>query len=121
MDQRTIAGKLRECAKMLLEVANEIRLAEGASKPDACESGEGREAEEERRAKADYDKAIAVIRETRRASTSHIQRKIGWGYNHACVVIARLEENGVIGPDAGGPREIFWDKIPALEGSGETD
>ena len=118
MDQKTIVEKLRECAKLLLEVANEIQLAEGASKPDACESGEGREAEEERRAKADYEKAIAVIRETRRASTSHFQRKIGWGYNHACVVIDRLEENGVIGPDTGGPREIFWDKIPPLDGSG---
>ena len=117
MDQRAISDKLRECAKMLLEVASEIQIAEGASKSYASESGEGWTAEEERRAKADYEKAIAVIRETRRASTSHFQRKIGWGYNHACVVIDRLEENGVIGPDTGGPREIFWDKIPPLEGS----
>ena len=101
MEEKGIVGKLRECAKMLLEVANEIQLTEGAVLP---ESG--------RAAESDYEKAIAVIRETRRASVSHFQRKIGWGYNHACVVIDRLEEDGVIGPDTGGPREIFWDKIP---------
>ena len=101
MERKAIAEKLRECANMLLERANDIQLTEVAALP---ESG--------RAAESDYDKAIEIIRETRRASVSHFQRKIGWGYNHACVVIDRLEEDGVIGPDTGGPREIFWDKIP---------
>lgn len=37
MDQTAIAEKLREYAKMLLEVANEIHLAGGASVHDAHE------------------------------------------------------------------------------------
>lgn len=101
MEQKEIVGKLRECAKMLLEVADEILLSESAVTSEPAQTAE-----------SDYEKAIAVIRETRRASVSHFQRKIGWGYNHACVVIDRLEEDGVIGPDTGGAREIFWDKIP---------
>ena len=57
-------------------------------------------------------KVIEVIRETRRASVSHFQRKLGYGYNHACEVMDRLEKAGIVGPDMGGPREIFWEKIP---------
>lgn len=112
MNPKTIAEKLRECAKMLLEVADEIRLSEGASVPHAREGGKGRPAESRRTAETDYDKAVAVIRETRRASISYFHRKLGWGYNHACAVMDQLEEGGLIGPGTDGPRKIFWDKFP---------
>ena len=101
MERKAIAEKLRECAKMLLEVANEIQLTEGAA---MIEPGEA--------AESDCDKAIEVIRETRRASVSHFQRKLGWGYDHACGVLDRLEKDGIVGLKVEGQREIFWDKIP---------
>ena len=63
-------------------------------------------------AKSACDKAIEVIRETRSASVSHFQRKLGWGYDHACGVMDRLEKAGIVGPKVEGPREIFWDKFP---------
>ena len=57
-----------------------------------------------------YNRALEVVRLTNRASTSHLQRKMGIGYNHAARLIDALEERGVIGPAKGaGPREILID------------
>ena len=58
--------------------------------------------------KADYLSSIKVIRETNRASVSHFQRKLYWGYNRSASVIDMLESRGVIGAqDGAGPREIL--------------
>ena len=57
-----------------------------------------------------YNRALEVVRTTRRASTSHLQRRMKIGYNHAARLIDLLEERGVIGPArAAGPREILID------------
>ena len=57
-----------------------------------------------------YRRALEVLRDTKRASTSHLQRKMGIGYNHAARLIDLLEERGVIGTARGaGPREILLD------------
>ena len=111
MNQKTNAEKLRECAKMLLEVADEIQLSADASVPHAREGDKGRTAKSGQTVDPDYDKAVAFIRETRRVSISWFHRKLGWGYNHACAVLDRLEEDGLIGPGTDGRREIFWDKF----------
>ena len=113
VDQTAIAEKLRECAKMQLEVANELQMTDGASTPITHEGGEGLMAESGQTDTSDYEKVIAIIRETRRAAVSHFQRKLGWGYDHAHEVMWLLEKDGLVGPDrGGGPREIFWDKFP---------
>ena len=55
-----------------------------------------------------YERALEVVRTTNHASTSHLQRKMGIGYNHAARLIDLLEERGVIGPQVGAqPREIL--------------
>ncbi len=57
-----------------------------------------------------YNRALEVVRATGRASTSHLQRRMKIGYNHAARLIDMLEERGVIGPARGaGPREILID------------
>ena len=57
-----------------------------------------------------YSRALEVVRMTRRASTSHLQRRMGIGYNHAARLIDLLEDRGVIGPAKGaGPRDILID------------
>ena len=57
-----------------------------------------------------YNRALEVVRLTRRASTSHLQRRMGIGYNHAARLIDLLEDRGVIGPSKGaGPRDILID------------
>lgn len=54
--------------------------------------------------------AIAIIRETRRASTSSLQRRLSIGYNRAGRLMDRLEERGIVGPPRGSdPREILID------------
>lgn len=54
--------------------------------------------------------AIEVIRQTRRASTSSLQRRLRIGYTRAARLIDLLEERGVVGPPKGSdPREILID------------
>ena len=54
--------------------------------------------------------AVAVIRESRKASVSHLQRRLRIGYNRAGRVMDKLEEMGIVGPAHGSdPREILVD------------
>jgi S-DNA-T family DNA segregation ATPase FtsK/SpoIIIE len=56
-----------------------------------------------------YDRAVAVVKRERKASTSLLQRKLNIGYGRAARIIDRMEEEGIIGADrgAGKPREVF--------------
>ncbi len=55
-------------------------------------------------------KAVEIIRTTKRASTSNLQRKLSIGYNRAARIMDELEERGVVGPDLPGQgREILMD------------
>jgi len=56
------------------------------------------------------EQAMEVIRQTKRASTSSLQRRLRIGYTRAARVMDLLEERGIIGPpDGAGPREILID------------
>ena len=62
-----------------------------------------------------YKRALECIINTKRASTSHFQRRLGIGYNHAAKLCDKLEDAGVIGPQKGaGPREILMDQDQLL-------
>ena len=65
------------------------------------------------------DAAIEIIRQTRRASTSSLQRRLRIGYTRAARLMDILEEKGIIGPPQGSdPREILIDldgEIPQNE------
>lgn len=50
-------------------------------------------------------KAIAIVRETQRASASMLQRRLRIGYPRAARLMDELEALGVIGPSQGGGRE----------------
>ena len=55
-------------------------------------------------------RAIEIIRTTKRASTSNLQRKLSIGYNRAARIMDELEDRGMIGPDNGSQgREILLD------------
>ena len=51
------------------------------------------------------EKAIQIIRETGRASTSMMQRKLRVGYPRAARLMDELEDIGIVGPSRGGGRE----------------
>ncbi len=54
--------------------------------------------------------SIQIIRETHRASTSSLQRRLRIGYTRAARIMDLLEERGMIGPPRGSdPREILID------------
>ncbi len=56
------------------------------------------------------EKAIEVVKESKKWSTSLIQRKLGLGYARAAKVLDILEELGVVGPANGSkPREVYVD------------
>jgi S-DNA-T family DNA segregation ATPase FtsK/SpoIIIE len=72
-----------------------------------------RQESEEREARGDdvdemYDRAIAIVAETRNASISYLQRRLKVGYNRAARMIEQMEADEVIGPQAGTkPREVY--------------
>lgn len=55
-----------------------------------------------------YDQAVAFVLETRKASTSSLQRKFSLGYNRAARLIDTMEENGIVSSmGANGKRDIL--------------
>jgi S-DNA-T family DNA segregation ATPase FtsK/SpoIIIE len=62
----------------------------------------------DRRADPLYDKAVQIVAETRKVSTSMIQRRLNIGYNRAAKIVEQMETEGVIGPARGtAPREVL--------------
>lgn len=57
---------------------------------------------------SNFERAIEVVRTTRRASLTWLQRQLNIGYQEAARLIDQLEERGIIGPAReDGPREIL--------------
>ncbi len=57
-----------------------------------------------------YAQALDVLKSTKRASTSMIQRRLRIGYNRAARIMDLMEEKGIVGPENGSsPREILVD------------
>ena len=89
------------------EIMNEISLTPteaGASAAfDAMSSGDSLEEEDEL-----YEAARTEVMNSKKASTSYLQRKLGVGYSRAAKLMDLLEKHGVIGPANGSKaREIL--------------
>ena len=71
-----------------------------------------------------FDEAVKVILQTKQASVSMLQRRLGLGYTRAARLIDTMEEEGIVGPYRGSkPREILVDKDnldQEVEKSGNT-
>jgi S-DNA-T family DNA segregation ATPase FtsK/SpoIIIE len=48
-----------------------------------------------------FDEAVRIVAETRRCSTSWLQRKLGIGYNRAAKIVEMMEHQGMVGPPNG--------------------
>jgi S-DNA-T family DNA segregation ATPase FtsK/SpoIIIE len=59
-----------------------------------------------------YDDAVRIVADTRRCSTSWLQRKLGLGYNRAARIVEMMERRGLVGPANGAKdREVLIDPI----------
>ena len=55
-----------------------------------------------------YDRAVAIVTKTRRASISGVQRHLRIGYNRAARLIEQMERDGVVsGPEHNGNRSVL--------------
>ena len=74
------------------------------------ESEEGEEGAEDNGDEQLYKQALEVLRASRRASTSMLQRRLSIGYNRAARIMEMMEDKGIVGPENGSsPREILVD------------
>jgi len=89
---------------------------------EGADEGGGDAAEEGVTDDALLPNALEVIRLTRRASTTMLQRRLRIGYTRAARLMDILEERGIVGPQVGsGTREILVDldkEIPVNGGGG---
>jgi S-DNA-T family DNA segregation ATPase FtsK/SpoIIIE len=59
-----------------------------------------------------FDRAVAIVADTRNASISYLQRRLKVGYNRAARMIEHMEKDGIVGPQEGTkPREVFVSSI----------
>jgi DNA segregation ATPase FtsK/SpoIIIE, S-DNA-T family len=73
---------------------------------------EGAVEEDDAEADPMYDQAVRIVAETRRCSTSWIQRKLGIGYNRAAKIVEMMEKRGLVGPSNGAKdREVLVEPI----------
>jgi S-DNA-T family DNA segregation ATPase FtsK/SpoIIIE len=62
-----------------------------------------------------YDKAVAIVTESRRASISGVQRRLKIGYNRAARLIEMMEQQGIVSaPQHNGNREVLAPPPPEL-------
>lgn len=63
----------------------------------------------------EFKDAVRVVVESRKASTSLLQRKLRIGYSKAARIIEEMEEQGIIGPaDGSRPREVLISSVDDL-------
>jgi len=59
-----------------------------------------------------FDRAVAIVADSRNASISYLQRRLKVGYNRAARMIEHMEQEGIVGPQVGTkPREVFVSSI----------
>jgi len=116
-------ARLQGCFVSDRELRRLVNYWKGASdrhRKDRIESGDSSQAEpmvqqplweemiqkEEEAAQRDelFDEAVRIVRESKRASISYLQRRLSIGYNRAGRLIDNLEAVGIIGPAQTGGR-----------------
>lgn len=70
-----------------------------------------------------YEEAVKLVLETKQASVSILQRRLGLGYTRAARLIDMMEDEGIVGPYQGSkPRDILVNNVEEYEAkSGAKD
>ncbi len=88
----------------------QAHIDRAASEDDEDEAGGGEDDAEMGDDEELYRQAVEVLKASRRASTSMLQRRLRIGYNRAARIMELMEEKGLVGPENGAqPREILVD------------
>jgi len=115
----TTDGEIRRLVDFVKEQAEpsfEVEIHHKLEKKTAASVDEGSEDE------GLIGQAVEIIRETHRASTSSLQRRLRIGYTRAARIMDILEERGVIGPPRGSdPREILIDLDGGIEDNAPSE
>jgi S-DNA-T family DNA segregation ATPase FtsK/SpoIIIE len=81
-----------------------------AAKEDDEDGDEGDDGEDLGDDQELFQQAFDVLKSSRRASTSMMQRRLRIGYNRAARIMDLMEQKGIVGPENGSsPREILVD------------
>ena len=108
-----IIQHMKAQAEPAFEMEIQNKLEKASSNSESMDDGEDDELVEQ---------AVAIIRETHRASTSSLQRRMRIGYTRAARIIDILEERGMLGPPRGAePREILIDLDGKMENTPPVD
>ncbi len=63
-----------------------------------------------------YEEAVRMVLETKQASVSMLQRRLGLGYTRAARLVDTMEADGIVGPYNGSkPRSILIDNMEAVK------
>jgi DNA segregation ATPase FtsK/SpoIIIE, S-DNA-T family len=63
-----------------------------------------------------YEEAVVMVLETKQASVSMLQRRLGLGYTRAARLVDTMEADGILGPYNGSkPRDILIDNMEAVK------
>ncbi len=108
----TFAAKLGKVKEAAIDDPFADNEDDPDNQPSAVESGPTQRELIKAAANADdFKKAVECVINTKRASTSHFQRQLGWGYNHAAKILDMLTERGIVSaPQGMGPRQIIMDQ-----------
>jgi S-DNA-T family DNA segregation ATPase FtsK/SpoIIIE len=102
-DIKSLVEHIRAQAEPEYEVEIKEKIEKAESRSASGDEGESVDDEL-------LEQCVQVIRETRRASTSSLQRRLRIGYTRAARIMDILEERGIVGPPRGSdPREILID------------
>jgi S-DNA-T family DNA segregation ATPase FtsK/SpoIIIE len=70
----------------------------------------------------EFRDAVRVVIDSRKASTSLLQRKLRIGYGKAARIIEEMEEQGIVGPaDGARPREVLVSSLDQVFGGSSAD
>jgi S-DNA-T family DNA segregation ATPase FtsK/SpoIIIE len=86
------------------------QIDRAAKEDEEGEEGDGDEEGDMGDDSALFQQALDVLKSTKRASTSMMQRRLRIGYNRAARIMDLMEDKGIVGPENGSsPREILVD------------